>query len=89
MCVAVAIHEAITSEAHLNTGAVRRYTTHSYGSFVLTNSIFVPGQCAAHLFTMGRKKSTAKKVKTKKKQVISTTFKCPFCGHDGAVEVKM
>jgi transcription elongation factor Elf1 len=38
---------------------------------------------------MGRKKSTAKKVKTKKKQVISTTFKCPFCGHDGAVEVKM
>ena len=38
---------------------------------------------------MGRKGKKAKKVVTKKKQVVNKTFKCPFCGHDGSVEVKL
>lgn len=39
--------------------------------------------------TMGRRKKTTKKISTKKKQVVSTVFKCPFCSHDEAVECKM
>ena len=38
---------------------------------------------------MGRRKKSTKKIQTKKKQVVSTVFKCPFCSHDEAVECKM
>ncbi|RLN91816.1 hypothetical protein BBJ28_00005523 [Nothophytophthora sp. Chile5] len=38
---------------------------------------------------MGRRKKSTKKVQTRKKQVVSTVFKCPFCSHDEAVECKM
>lgn len=38
---------------------------------------------------MGRRKSTTKKISNRKKQVVSTVFKCPFCSHDDAVECKM
>ena len=39
--------------------------------------------------TMGRRKSTTKKMSKKKKNVLSTTFKCPFCCHDNVVQCKM
>lgn len=38
---------------------------------------------------MGRRKKSTKKIQTRKKQVVSTVFKCPFCSHDEAVECKM
>ncbi|KAJ0402201.1 hypothetical protein P43SY_008065 [Pythium insidiosum] len=38
---------------------------------------------------MGRRKKSTKKIQTKKKQVVATVFKCPFCSHDDAVECKM
>ncbi|CAM9359527.1 unnamed protein product [Heterosigma akashiwo] len=38
---------------------------------------------------MGRRRAKQKKIKTKKKQVVPTTFKCPFCCHDDVVECKM
>lgn len=38
---------------------------------------------------MGRRKKSTKKIQTRKKQVVSSVFKCPFCSHDEAVECKM
>ncbi|TYZ58704.1 hypothetical protein PybrP1_003199 [[Pythium] brassicae (nom. inval.)] len=38
---------------------------------------------------MGRRAKSTKKIQTRKKQVVSTVFKCPFCSHDEAVECKM
>jgi transcription elongation factor Elf1 len=38
---------------------------------------------------MGRRRRATKKIKTKKKKVVATVFKCPFCSHDEAVECKM
>ncbi|KAE9047267.1 hypothetical protein PR003_g1143 [Phytophthora rubi] len=38
---------------------------------------------------MGRRKKSTKKISTRKKQIVSTVFKCPFCSHDEAVECKM
>jgi hypothetical protein len=37
----------------------------------------------------GRRRKATKKVATKKKQRLSTMFKCPFCAHELACEVKM
>ena len=37
---------------------------------------------------MGGKKS-AKRVIPKKKPTVAKFFKCPFCGHDGSVGVKV
>ncbi|KAF1332491.1 Atp synthase subunit 4, partial [Globisporangium splendens] len=39
--------------------------------------------------SMGRRKKSTKKIQTRKKQIVSTVFKCPFCSHDEAVECKM
>lgn len=38
---------------------------------------------------MGRRAKSTKKIQTRKKQVVLTVFKCPFCSHDEAVECKM
>ena len=38
---------------------------------------------------MGRRKKSTKKIVTRKKQVVSRVFKCPFCSHDESVECKM
>lgn len=38
---------------------------------------------------MGRRKKATKKIQTRKKQVVATVFKCPFCSHDDAVECKL
>ena len=38
---------------------------------------------------MGRRRAKAQKVVKKKKPVMMTEFKCPFCNHEGAVECKL
>ena len=38
---------------------------------------------------MGRRRAKAQKVVKKKKPVMLTEFKCPFCNHEGAVECKI
>ncbi|CAM9542960.1 unnamed protein product [Phaeothamnion confervicola] len=38
---------------------------------------------------MGRRKASTKKISTKKKRVLETIFKCPFCSHDKVVECKV
>lgn len=39
--------------------------------------------------SMGRRRAKAQKVVKKKKPVMMTEFKCPFCNHEGAVECKL
>ncbi|KAF0686608.1 Aste57867_21613 [Aphanomyces stellatus] len=38
---------------------------------------------------MGRRKTSTKKIVTRKKQVVARVFKCPFCSHDDSVQCKM
>jgi transcription elongation factor Elf1 len=38
---------------------------------------------------MGGKRKSAKRVAPKKKQTVSKIFKCPYCAHEDACEVKM
>lgn len=38
---------------------------------------------------MGGKRKSKKRVVTKKKDVVPSSFKCPYCAHEGSCEVKM